>query len=486
MHSDKLSVFICVHLCSHALKIISSREILMRAKLIRSKLRTEIRECLILSVPLASAQVSQAATGFVDTVMMGWLGREVLAAGGLASSTFTALLITVTGVVLAVSPLVAEAYGAGQKHRVEQVTRQSLWLSVILGLPVIILLLNIDGLMRRFGQEAQTVALAKPYLDALLWGYFPALGFAVLKTVVSSLSQPRIVIVVVIFGTLFNAIGNYILGFGKLGLPAMGLAGIGWASTMTQWGMFLVLIIYMLRHPFLKTYQFFQDWYRLEGRVIWELLYIGLPIGVSFAMEVGLFTVTTYLMGILGTDVLAAHQIVFQTIILIFMVPFGMSFATTIRVGQWIGRGDRDNASLAGYVSMGLAAGFMIVMAIVLLVFSQQVIGLYLDIGKPENANVRAIATMMLSIAALSQILDGVQTTAAGALRGLKDTRIPMLLSILAFWCVGLGSGYVLGFRFGLGGIGLWLGLCFGVATSAVVFAWRFQRLVFSQGKSFD
>jgi multidrug resistance protein, MATE family len=448
--------------------------------LIQPSIRAEIRESIRLTIPLATAQVAQAATGFVDTVMMGWLGQETLAGGALATTTFTTLLVSATGIVIGVSPLVAEAYGGGDRERIQQLTRQGLWLCLFVAVPIMILLAQIDFFMQQFGQSDRLVALAKTYLDAIIWGFFPALTFAMLKSVVSSMSQPRPIMIIVVGATLFDAIGNYVLGFGKLGFPALGLAGIAWATTVSQWGMLFCLIVYIFRHKQLKTYRLFENLFQFEPKILRELLWIGLPIGGSFTLEVGLFSVTTYLMGILGTDVLAAHQIVFQTIAVIFMVPLGMSFATTIRVGQWSGQQNFEGVRQAAYVNISLGGLFMTLMAMALLIFPHRAIALYLDVNDSENARVISLATSMLTIAALSQILDGVQTTAAGALRGLKDTRIPMLLSLLAFWGVGLVSGYLLGFPLGFGGVGLWLGQSIGVSASAGVFIWRFHKLLSS------
>ncbi|WP_339375421.1 MATE family efflux transporter [Chroogloeocystis siderophila] len=440
-------------------------------------IRTEFREFLRLAIPLASAQVAQSATGFADTIIMGRLGQETLAAGGLAAITFTALLNTAGGVVIGVSPFVAEAYGAGCKARVQQVARQGLWLSLILAIPVMLFLANIDTLMRQFGQQATTVALAKTYIDIMLWGLFPALAFATLRSVVSGLSHARPVMVIVIGGTLFNIAGNYVLGFGKLGFPTLGLRGLAWASIVSLWGMFLSLVIYILRHKELKSYRLFKNLHQLKLPIFRELVFVGAPIGVSAALETGLFTVVTYLMGALGTEVLAAHQIVLQTIIVIFMVPLGMSFATTIRVGQWSGQQNYAAVRQAGYVGITSGVVFMTIMAIALLVFPQQVIGLYIDVRAAENASVLKLVMPMLIIAAVAQILDSVQKTASGALYGLKDTRVPMLISFCTFWVVGLTSGYLLGFHFGLGGTGLWLGQSIGVAIAAGVFVWRFYKL---------
>ncbi|BAZ25960.1 multi-drug efflux transporter [Kalymmatonema gypsitolerans NIES-4073] len=449
----------------------------MTSMLIKSNIRTEIREFLQLAVPLASAQVAQSATGFADTVMMGALGQETLAAGGLASLTFVMLMNTAGGVVMGVSPIVAEAYGAGRKTRIEQVTSQGLWLSLLLAIPMMFLIGHLDSFMSQLGQAQTTVVLANTYLDIILWGLIPALGFAMLRGVVSGLSQARPVMIIVIVGTLFNIVGNYVLGFGKFGFPRMELAGLALASVLSLWGMFLALVVYTFKHQQLKTYRFFQDLHRLKPGILRELVWIGAPIGVAVALESGLFTVVTYLMGVLGVDVLAAHQIVLQTTIVMFMVPLGMSFATTARVAQWLGQQNLEAARRSGYVSIAVAAVFMALTAIALLTHPQQVIGLYLDIRNPENANVVKLAMPMLTISALAQLLDGVQKTAMGALYGLQDTRVPMLLSLPTFWGVGLTTGYFLGFHLGLGGVGLWIGQSIGVAIAAGVFVWRFYKL---------
>lgn len=440
-------------------------------------LRTEIRESLRLAIPLASAQIAQSATGFVDTVMMGWLGRETLAGGGLAALTFTMVLVTATGLTIGLSPLVAEAYGLGDRLKIQRYTGHGMWICLLVTIPVMVILGNFHLLMGYLGQVSTTVSIAKTFLGIILWGFLPALLFALLKSVISSLSHPRPIMAIVVIGTLFNAIANYIFGFGKLGFPAYGIQGIAWASVISQWLMLIMAISYILQDSELRSYRLFSRLHELELKTLLTLITIGVPIAISFALEVGLFTSTTYMMGALGTEVLAAHQIVFQTIALIFMVPLGMSFATTIRVGQWLGLKNWRGIKQSANVGMGLGGTFMLGMAVALLIFPKQVFSLYIDINNPENLNVISLASSMMAIAALSQVLDGVQTNVAGALRGLQDTRIPMLLSFLAFWGVGLSSGYILGFRLGWGGIGLWLGQLLGVATAALLFFWRWQKL---------
>ncbi|TBR56885.1 MATE family efflux transporter [Westiellopsis prolifica IICB1] len=446
-----------------------------------STIRTEVKEFLNLAVPLASAQAAQSVVGFVDTVMMGHLGRETLAAGGLASITFLTLIHTASGIVMGVSPLVAKAYGAGNKLQIKRVVRQGLWLSLVLAVPMMLLIGYLDRLMLQLGQAPALIRLADTYLDIMLWAMFPVLGFAVLRGFVSGVSQARPIMAIMIGGTLFNIAGNYILGFGKLGFPKLGLTGLALASILTFWGMFLALVLYILIHHQLKLYRIFQglDW--LKPHIIRELLWIGGPVGISTALEFGQVNVVTYMMGTLGTDVLAAHQIVLQTAIITYMLPLGMSYAVTVRVGQWLGQQSLKDLQQAGYISMIFGGGVMILTAITLTTFSRQVIGLYLDINDLANTSVVVIAIPMLTVMAVQQILDGVQRTAYGALQGLQDTRVPMLLGFLAFWGCGLTSSYILGFPLGLGGVGLWIGQGIGVATAAGFFVWRFRKFISSK-----
>ena len=450
---------------------------------VSSPLRTEMKKFLQLAIPLASAQVAQSLTGFFDTMMMGRLGAETLAAGGLASLTFFALLNTAAGVVMGVSPLVAQAYGAGRTTRIEKLARQGLWLVLLLTIPMMLAIANLDSLMLQLGQAQTTVTLANVYLDIMLWGFFPALGFAMLRGVVSGLSHARPVMLIVVIGTIFNISGNYVLGFGKFGFPRLEMAGLALASVFTLWGMFLALAIYILKHPQLKTYRIFKQLHLLKPAIIWQLSKIGVPIGLFIALELGLFTIVTYLMGALGTEVLAAHQIVFQTVLVIFMIPLGISYAATVRVGQWLGQKNIEGIKQSGYLSIGTGLVFAVLVTIAMLLFPQSIVGLYLDLDDPANAQILTLALPMLTVATLSQILDAVQKITYGALQGLQDTRAPMLLSIPAFWGIGLTGGYLLGFPLGYGGTGLWLGHSVGIAIAAFLFLIRFRHQITCQKK---
>ncbi|MES1024772.1 MATE family efflux transporter [Gloeocapsa sp. BRSZ] len=444
-------------------------------------IHTEVREFLKLAIPLASAQVAQSATGFADTVMMGRMGAEVLAAGGLAALIFLSIMTTASGVVMGVSPLIAEAFGAGQKSRIEQVARQGLWLALLVALPLTIFTAHLDTWLSYSGQTPKTVQLVNTYLDIMLWGLFPAVGFAALRATVSALSQARPVMMIVVTGTTFNIIGNYVLGFGKFGFPRMGLAGLGVASVIALWGMFFALALYVFKNQNLRKYRIFQELHRVRLRILWELTCVGVPIGLFSGLEIGFFLVITFWMGTLGTEVLAAHQVVFQTIVVVFMVPLGISYATTVRVGQWLGRRSRIGIQQAAWVSMCITTVFMMGVSIAFLLFPKQIVGIYLDVQNPENAAIVAIALPLLIIAAIAQVLDGFQKAVYGSLQGLQDTQIPMLLNVLGYWGIGLSVGYGLGFWFNLGSIGLWIGQSVAIATVAGLFTWRFYKLIARQ-----
>jgi MATE family multidrug resistance protein len=443
-----------------------------------NRLKVEVHEFLKLAVPLASAQVAQSATGFADTVMMGRMGADVLAAGGIASITFLSIMATASGMVMGVSPLMAEAFGAGQKSRIEQIARQGLWLTVLVAIPMMMLTWHLDTVLIYTGQTETTVRLANIYLDIMAWGLFPAVGFAALRATVAALSQARPVMVIVIAGTLFNIFGNYVLGFGKFGFPEMGIAGLALSSAIALWGMFLALAIYIFTNQNLKQYCIFPALHHVRPGILKELVWVGGPIGLFTGLETGFFMVITFWMGMLGTEVLAAHQVVFQTIVVIFMVPLGISFATTVRVGQWLGQRDRKGIQRATWVSLGITFLFMVCISVTFLLFPKQVIGLYLDVDNPANAEIIAIALPLLVVAAIAQVLDGCQKAIYGALQGLQDTRIPMLLNVLGYWGVGLSMGYLLGFRLGLGGVGLWIGQSVAIAAVAILFFWRFWQLI--------
>ncbi|MEM6519734.1 MAG: MATE family efflux transporter [Cyanobacteria bacterium P01_C01_bin.70] len=448
---------------------------------LEANLKTEVREFLKLAVPLASAQLAQSATGFVDTLMMGRMGPDALAAGGLASIILLSVMLGTTGMVMGISPLVAEAFGAGQKTRIQHLVRQGLWLSIMVALPMMIVMSQSNHWLLWVGQAEATVQLAYTYLNIILWGLFPVVGFAALRATVSALSHARPVMTIMVTGTAFNIAGNYVLGFGKLGFPPMGLAGLALASVIAQWGMFIAMVLYVLKHPSLRAYRIFQELHRLRPRILWQLIWVGVPIGIFSGLEAAFFMVIMFWVGTFGTIALAAHQIVLQTLTIVFMVPLGISFATTARVGQWLGRKELQGVQRATWVSIGLSTVFAGSMSVMFLLFPKQVIGIYLDVQNPANFAIVSLATTLLVIAAIAQVLDAFQKAIYGSLQGLQDTQVPMLLIALGYWGFGLAVAGVLGSYLNLGTQGLWIGQSVAIALVAALFAWRLRRLIRQQ-----
>ncbi|MEL6402566.1 MAG: MATE family efflux transporter [Cyanobacteria bacterium J06626_4] len=452
----------------------------MKLAALSPALKAEVQEFLKLGIPLASAQVAQAMTGFVDTLMMGRLGQTSLAAGGLAVMVFMACVMTGIGIVSSVTSLAAEAYGANRPRRVGEVTRQGLWLALLITVPVWPLLANFSQVMPALGQDPEVIALTHTYLNIARWGFLPALWFGVLRCTVTALSQARPILFIMVGANLFNVVGNYVLAFGKLGVPAMGLAGLAIASALSHLLMGAGLMGYVIYHRrgLFRPYHLFDRWYRWQPQTLRRLLSLGLPIGVVTILENGLFTVMTLMVGALGTAVLAAQQLALQTIVVVFMVPLGLSYAATARVGQWYGRGDWVGVKRAAAVGMALTIAVMTVSGVLFVLFPTVLIGLYLNVDDPANQQVVVIGVAMLTVAGFGQVVDGVQRTANGVLQGLQDTRVPMLISSFAFWGVGILSGYGLGFHTHLGGVGIWIGAYLGLATAAIGYLWRFLRLL--------
>ena len=444
----------------------------------KPSIKKESQQLLRLAIPLIGAQLAQSLTGFIDTIMMGRLGAEVLAAGGLASLTFHSLLVTLMGLLMGLSPLIAEAFGAGDSNRIRQLSNQGFWLVIGLAIPSMIAIAKLDAVMGYLGQAPTTIKIANVYLDIIMWSCFPALGFAMMRSVISALSQTKPIMEIVTAGTLVNIFGNYALGFGNFGLPRLGLAGLAWASTISHWGMFLALLTYIRIKPQLQKYRLLSSFPSIQKEILTKLIRLGMPILMFLALEVGLFVCVTYLMGVLGTEILAAHQIVLQTVYIIFMVPLGISYATTIRVGQWLGRNNLDGVRLSGYVSLGIGLLFATVNTILMLIFPRLIISFYIDINNPSNAQIITLALPMLMVGTLAQAVDGMQKISHGLLQGLQDTSTPMYLSIPAFWLIGLPTGYLLAFKFGWNGTGLWIGQSLGLALAAILFVYRFQQLL--------
>ena len=442
----------------------------------RTSALREIKASLVLAGPVVASQLAQMSMGFVDTLMVGRLGTASLAGVALGNTVFFTTLLICLGVVIAVGPMVSQAYGAGEDEPISRSVRQGFWMALMLTVPAFLFLWNAGALLRAVGQEPETVALTERYLRAIVWGFLPALWFAALRSLAEGLSKPWPVTIIAFCGIGLNVAANAAFMFGKWGFPALGLEGTGWASTLVFWTLFGALALYVRLRPGFRRYPIFARLGRPDPQYFRELFRIGWPIGAAYGIEAGFFTMTALLVGLFGTTTLAAHHIAIQCASFTFMVPLGIGVAGSVRVGQAAGRGDADGVRRAGWVAISLAVTAMLAAATLFWTVPRSVIGLYLDTADPANADVIPLAATLLGVAAVFQVFDGVQVAAAGALRGLKDTRVPMLIGFFSYWVVGLSAGYVFGFVLGWGATGLWWGLVIGLAMAAMLLSQRFRR----------
>lgn len=436
----------------------------------------ELRATLRLAGPVVAAQLAFISMSFVDTVMVGRLGPDALAGVALGHTVFFFFAIVGMGTIQAVGPMVSQAVGARDPTVVARSTRQGLWLSLSLSVPTVLLLSGLEPLLRWTGQSEVAVDGAMAYLRAVRWGIVPFLGFAALRSFVEGLARPLPVTLIALVGVGVNVGANEVLMFGHFGLPALGLAGTGWASTIVYTCLFGALALLVHRVPPFAEHAVFARLRTPDPEYLSELVRIGAPMGASRGIESSLFTITTVLMGTLSTAALAAHQVALQCAAFTFMVPLGIGMAGSVRVGQAAGRGDETGVRRAGYVAMGLAVAFMGLAAILFLTAPRPIVGLYLDLSAPENREVVVLATQLLGIAAVFQVVDGLQVAAHGALQGLKDTRVPMGIALVTYWGIGLSTGFLWGVRGGGGPQGLWWGLVLGLAAASVLLVWRFHR----------
>jgi multidrug resistance protein, MATE family len=425
-----------------------------------SAIVSETRATIAVAGPLAAANLAQMAMGFTNTVVVGSLGSAALAAAGLGASLYFTVALVCSGILTAVAPLAAHAIGAGDNRRAGRVAVAGLVLAALLAVLLIAL-----------GYEPALAAEIGRFLGAIAWAAPGFLGFAVLRSFLVAASHSRTVMIALILCIPMNAGLNWVLVFGHLGAPALGIAGSGCATAVIQGLMFTGLGSYALAAPSLARYRMrpsLRGWDEI-GRI----LRLGLPIGGILGLEIGVFATTGILMGLLGADALGAHQLVMNCISVIFMVPLGIAQAATVRVAVALGSGMPAAARRAGFVALALGVAYMAIMAIVLVAAPRTIARIYVDIDAPANRGLVGIALYLLVIAAVFQIFDGMQAIAAGALRGYRDTTVPLLLAVIGYWGVGFVGGWLLAFPAGYGPVGLWSGLAVGLAAVALMLTLR-------------
>jgi MATE family multidrug resistance protein len=441
----------------------------------RTVWRDETVETVKLAWPIALTQLGQVAMMTTDLALIGRLGEAAVAAVGLAHLILFFGFVVGMGPVSAVAALAAQAYGAREPRMVRRSLRVGLWAAVILGIPINIAQLWGEDILLAAGQSPEAASLAARYLAGLAWSMIPAWCFIALRNFMGAVNRPEPALWIMLAAIPANALLAYALIQGALGLPRLDLLGAGLATTIVNIAMCIaaVWICYACR-PFRK-YGVLGRFWRADWELLRQLMIIGLPISGGFMLEWGLFASAALVLGWIGTTALAAHQIALQVASILFMVPFGISLAATVRVGHALGRGERVAARRAGLVAIALGALFMLATTLVVITFRHDIPRLFLGGDAPDNAATAELAATLLLVGASFFVTDGVQTVVAGALRGLNDTRVPMLFAAVSFWLIGFSAVYGLAFPAGFGAVGVWIGFSLAVASFAALLIARFH-----------
>jgi MATE family multidrug resistance protein len=421
-----------------------------------------LRALLRLALPIVAVQLGTMLMGVVDTIMVGHLSARALAAVALGNVYFWTCAIFGMGLIMALDPVIAQAIGARDEVAVTRGFQRGLVLAVLLTVPTSVALLFAGPVLRALGQADDVVSLARDYALFCIPGVFPFLAFNVLLQTLQAMERVRPIVVTMIAANLANVFINWVLIFGKLGAPALGVAGAAWATSASRWIMVAALL--GVAWPALRSYlhPVRRDAFALAP--LGRMAALGAPIGIQFQLEYGIFAVVGLLMGTIGTTALAAHQVALNIASFTFMVPMGIAAAAAVLVGHAVGRDDAPAARSTAVAALATGVGFMLVMSIVLLAAPGLIARVY-----TTDTSVIAIAVVLIPLAGVFQVFDGLQVVCGGILRGLGDTHSPLIANILGFWAIGLPLGLWLGMRLEQGPAGLWWGLVAGLAAVGVV-----------------
>jgi len=423
--------------------------------------------------PLIVNFLAVAGMGLADTVMAGRLGADSLAAVSVGHNTWMLAFSGCLGILMALSPIIARYYGAGEIGKIGRYTRHGMYLGFLLGLVILLFgRLLAESFLTYIGIDAGFRHLTVEYVRALLFGAPGILMFIALRFTSEGIGYTRPIMFTSVFSLICNVFLNYTLMFGHFGAPALGVEGCAYASAITMWIVFFALSLFMKFNPKLKALKVFTRIGQFRPVLFREIVGLGIPIAIMITAEVGLFAVVSILVGTRGVEITAAHQIALSYASSMFMIPLALSSATTVQVGHMLGAGRRADARTAGIAGIAMSALFMAFSAIVLLIFRDQIIKFYTD-----DAVVTGIALSLLLVAAIFQVADGVQISAAAALRAYKDTTFPMAINIFAFWVVAFPLAYMAAITYQLPASQIWVAFIAGLGLAAVLLTWRFNRL---------
>jgi multidrug resistance protein, MATE family len=440
--------------------------------------RTELGATFRLAWPLALANLLQMLVHAVDVVFVARLGERELAASALGIALFGLLMWAFSGLTGMVAALIAEELGR-RRHAVREVrrsVRMGLWLALVSGTIGMAICWQGEAIMLASGQEPALAARAGDFLRIVMWAMIPMVAANVLRSFVAALGRPVFATAITGLALFASVLFNWMFVFGNLGAPAWGLEGSALASVLTALFILASYLVAILTDRRLRRYRIFGNWWRPEWERLRDLVRLGTPVMVIIIAEAGLFSGAALLMGRIGASELAGHTVALQIAALAFQIPFGVGQAATIRVGYHYGARDVAAIGRAGWVGIGMAGGFMCLTAALMILAPMLLLGIYVDTAAPANAAMVGFAVQYMLVAAAFQLFDGVQAVAAGALRGLQDTRVPMVIAIFSYWVPGLGTAIWLGFYTPLEGTGVWIGLAIGLVFAAGLLTTRWAR----------
>jgi len=438
-------------------------------------LRYQFKSTLSLGLPLIAMTLTQSVIHLIDTIMVGWYGVTELAAAVLGTTFFFVFFIMGSGFAAAVMPLVSEAVAGGKEVVIRRVTRMGNWLSVLYAICSIPIIFFSGQILELLGQDPELSNMAQTYLRYVCVSMAPALIIMVLRSYLSALERTTVFLWIIISSLLLNTTLNWVLIFGNLGMPELGLVGAALASTITQIITTLILIIYIIKDKELSKYAIFKRIYKIDWNVFGTVFNLGWPIGLTWLAEVLSFAGTAIIIGLIGTIPLAAHGIALQIVSISFMFHLGLSQACTVKISYYLEKKDIDSLGKGIIAAFVLSLMLVILAVLIFLFLPEQILGAFLAPDDPSRGLIIALGTTLLMMAAIFQVFDSGQVMILGSLRGFKDTKVPMLMAAFGYWAVGLPSSYYFGIYLEFGAPGVWVGLAVGLALVCCLLGLRLK-----------
>lgn len=433
----------------------------------------EIQSILKIALPLMAAFLAQRAMQFIDTVMMGWISTTALAAGAIGTTIFITALLFCMGTLSAIGVFIVRAKGEDKTHHIKLIIQHGFYLVILLSIPFMLIIWFTPHLLLLIKEDPLVVHDVTLLLHGLVWGFPGFLLFLILREFIAAFSLTMIVMIVSLFSIPLTFIANYVLIYGKYHFPQLGISGIGYSGAIVMWFMFFCLMTYSKYHPDLKDHIEIKS-FKFDGNIFKDLLYIGTPSGTLFLLEAGMFLFAAMMMGYFGVAPLAAHQIALQCVNIVYTLPVAVSMATALQIGHAASIHNHYQIRKTALVSFSLTSIFAILMAIIFIYNTDNLISLFLDKHSEDITLVHQFTSSFIKIAALFLCFDAIQSVANGALRGLKDTMVPMLLSLFCYWVLGVGGSYYLSMYTSLKSSGIWYGLTLGLSSTAIILMIRF------------